>query len=119
MSVGNEDTPNKFNEDNAEWLRGLADGLEKADRIYLGNGHVVQLDGSGSTVLEGGHIIQITHELAIQLSERLREIADDIKNWSREEGYTHGRLETTNDAVCNGISAERKQCNTGCHCSRV
>lgn len=80
MTVGNEDIANKFNENNAEWLRALADGLEKADRIYLGNGHVVQLDGErGSTVLEGGHIIQITHELALQLSERLREIAEDIK----------------------------------------
>ncbi|GGH45988.1 hypothetical protein GCM10008014_08360 [Paenibacillus silvae] len=79
MTVGNEDIPNKFNTNNEEWLRSLAEGLEKADRIYLGSGHVVQLDGGRSAVVEGGHIIQITHELALQLSERLREIADDIK----------------------------------------
>jgi hypothetical protein len=79
MTVGNGDIHEKVVEDNAEWLRLIADGLDKADRIRLG-GRLIQSDGSKSTVVEGGSIIQITHELALQLSERLREIAEDIKS---------------------------------------
>jgi len=68
MPINEDDIEKKVIEDNAEWLNTVADGLDKAERISTGTDYGV----------EGNKIIKLSDELAKEISERLRRIANEI-----------------------------------------
>lgn len=77
MVVSKEDVSVEFVEDNAEFLARLADALDQVGRVDV-DGWVIEDDGN-SGQLEEYSVIQITDDLATQLSKRLREIAKQIR----------------------------------------
>lgn len=79
MTVRYRDIPEKIIEDDAEFLKLIADGLDKVDRIQLGGGYTIDSEGNRIKRVEGWSVIQLSDEAAKQLSAQLREIAENIK----------------------------------------